>query len=171
MVCLSLRFSQIVAFLLLIPLILLTGRKASAQHTNEQIYRQLLQQFHTEHPATYKTIKGRYFSDYLPDIAIDSNRTEILNLEGFSIQYNPLGKKSYLRSIEIPVSVQGKMLKQEVLTHQDTLNARQLRSVIKKSAEPFKGEDPTQYSRWIQPAALVGGSILAIIGLFFIRST
>jgi len=149
------------------------GLQAQAElpvRNNAQIYQQLILDFHTRHPGPYKAIEGRFFRDYLPNITVDSSLEESLRFEGFSIQYNLLSKKTYLRSIEIPVSLQGSSLQQEILAYQDTLDAKQVRYVIKHSPEPFKGEDPTPYSRWAQPALLIGASILAIVGLFFIRS-
>lgn len=163
---LSVRSTLFLFLLLLVPKV----EALYAQTPNEQIYQQLLQEFHKSHPGPYKAIEGRYFSDYLPEIRIDSNQAETLRFEGYTLQYNPLGEKSYLRSIEIPVSLQGTSLKQEVLSYRDTLSAKQIRKVIKQSREPFKGEDPTSFSRWIKPTGLISMSILGIMGLFFIRS-
>lgn len=162
-------FLRSILFFILL-LLLPKAHTLSAQQTNEQIYQQLLHTFHADNPGPYKALGGRYFSDYLPEIAIDTHQVKSLRFEGYSIQYNPLGKKSYLRSIEIPVSIQGTTLKQEVLTYQDTLDAKGVRRVVKQSLEPFKGEDPTFYSKWIKPASLIGISVLGIVGLFFIRS-
>lgn len=159
------------SFLLFISFVFLTkANNIYAQTSNEHIYQKLLLDFHAKHPSPFKAIEGRFFRDYLPDIEVDSTQEETLRFEGFSIRYNPLGKKSYLRNVEIPLSLQSKVLRQEVLSYQDTLTAKQVREVIKNSPEPFKGEDPTNYTRWLKPSGLVGGSILAIVGLFFIRS-
>lgn len=156
--------------LLFLFLFLIKAGTLFAQTTNDHIYRQLLQEFHTDHPGPYKALEGRFFRDYLPNIVVDTNQMEVLRFEGYTITYNPLGKKSYLRSVEVPVSIQGTTLNQEILTYQDTLTAKEVRKIVKQSPEPFKGEDPTLYSRWIKPASLIGVSVLGIVGLFFIRS-
>lgn len=98
---------------------------------------------------------------------VDSTEQDVLQINGFSILYNPLGKGSYLRDIQIPINISGQ---ERNLVYQDTLSGKTLRKIIRKSPEVFKGEDPTTFSRWIKPAAMISGSVLGIIGLFFIRS-
>lgn len=138
-----------------------------AQEDNAFLYRQLFTEYFEKNPGPYRSLSGRFFKDYLPAIEIDSSKSRQIQIQGYSIQYNPLGNKAYLRSIEIPVYVNGE---EEKLRYQDTLSTKLLRKVIKRSPEPFKGEDPTHFSRWIQPAALIGASVLGIIALFFVRS-
>ncbi|MEO1215884.1 MAG: hypothetical protein AAFY45_20275 [Bacteroidota bacterium] len=138
-----------------------------AQKNNAEIYRDLLKEIELLHPQSFKSIEGRYFKDYLPELMVDSSEQDVLQINGFSIVYNPLGKGSYLRDIQIPINIAGK---DENLVYQDTLSGNTLRKVIKKSPEVFKGEDPTTFSRWLKPAAMISASVLGIIGLFFIRS-
>ncbi|MEM6800609.1 MAG: hypothetical protein AAF696_04345 [Bacteroidota bacterium] len=137
------------------------------QEDNASLYRQLLSEYFEKNPGPYRSITGRFFKDYLPKINIDSTQSTQIQIQGYSILYNPLPNKEYLRSIEIPLYVNGE---EEKLSYQDTLSAKVLRKIIKASPEPFKGEDPTFFSRWIQPAALIGVSVLGIIALFFVRS-
>ena len=138
-----------------------------AQQNNAEIYRDLLKEIEFLHPQSFKTIEGRYFKDYLPELMVDSTQEDVLQINGFSILYNPLGKGRYLRDIQIPINIAGK---DENLAYQDTLSGKNLRKLIRKSPEVFKGEDPTTFSRWIKPAAMISASVLGIIGLFFIRS-
>ncbi len=140
---------------------------SSAQQHNGEIYRTLLQEIESLHPQSFKSIEGRYFKDYLPKLMVDSTEQDVLQINGFSILYNPLGKGSYLRDIQIPINISGQ---ERNLVYQDTLSGKTLRKIIRKSPEVFRGEDPTTFSRWIKPAAMISGSVLGIIGLFFIRS-
>ena len=139
----------------------------AAQEDNASLYRQLLTTYFEKNPGPYRSISGRFFKDYLPPLSIDSTQSKQIQIQGYTIQYNPLGKKAYLRSIDIPIYINGE---EEKLSYQDTLSSQVLRKIIKRSPEPFKGEDPTSFSRWIQPAALIGASVLGIVALFFVRS-
>jgi hypothetical protein len=143
----------------------------SAQAHNGEVYQQLIRHQLAAHTDTLSSLKGTVIAAWLPEWIDDSTANQTLSILTPVISSQLLGKDSVIRSLELRFQWEGKTgLLADQESHRDTLSRADFRRVWRESPLELRGEDPRKLQRWGKPFALVGGSILLIVSLFYLRS-
>lgn len=141
----------------------------SAQKTNELILKELLENWSKENKACMLTILGKEGITLMPCQGTAS--TQKIGILPPYIAYKKLAKSQFQRTLQVSMDIVSidSSVKATTLSYQDTLSTQALRSVYRKSAKPFKGENPLFFQRFIKPSAIIIGSIAMIVSLFYLR--
>lgn len=141
-----------------------------AQPSNEMVLIQMLESSLDTLPPC-RTIEASYDLPGLDDLPKTVSSTSTMRLATPTITYEKLGKNQFSRSVILPVVIQGDSTAQrQTLQYTDEITWRQMRTFIRVSDKPFRGEDPSIVGKFLIPGAaiLLGTGITA--GLFYLRS-
>ena len=142
-----------------------------AQPHNGELYRELIHHQLEKHTDTLSSLKGLKLPLWLPEWVDDSTANQTLSILTPVISSQLLGKDSVVRSLGMRFQWEGKTgLLADQGSHRDTLSRAGFRRVWRESPAELRGEDPRKLQRWGKPFAMVGGSILLIVSLFYLRS-
>ena len=140
-----------------------------AQDHNGLIYQRLLQEL-TDEIGPVRQWHEQHETNFLPPASIDSNRQLVVRIGEPNVSYEKLEKKRFVRSIRLSLQIQDSSSQFRNLTHQDTLELRQLKTVFRQSPAALRGDKPTAWAKWGAPATLIGLSVGGVISLFYLRS-
>jgi len=149
--------------LLLSTLLLWTS--LSAQKHNGIIYHELLDSLLINHQQSCRGATDSLIFEYsFPDTICS------LIVEDVSCLYKRLEDGQFERRIEILYMTQTPVKEHTSIGYVDTLNRKAIREIVQVSPKPIKGENPSRLRKYLIPIATIGGSIMGIVSLFYIRS-
>ncbi len=110
-------------------------------------------------------------SAWLPPIKSDTASVLSYQIGVPSIKYDAHQQGMYLRRIMLPLLlVRRDQSQPDTLRYVDTLSYRQLRQVLRRSADEFRGEDPSFRGKWLIPLTSISLGTGITVALFYLRS-
>lgn len=104
-------------------------------------------------------------------ICIDEDCKNKLSILPANVSYKRVAAQRFVRSIAVPIEFTiSDSMKTENLYFTDTLSSKDLKIARKSSPKDLQGENPFFVARYVQPAAIIVGSMAVIVALFYIRS-
>lgn len=140
------------------------------QVSNDSIYSHLIEGYANSLPSPIQTLTGLVFPQDSSFFARDSTSNSQLSLAEPEILYLPLEKKVYQRTVSVRVQLRDSIVRQKTLRYTDTIALSTVKYIRKQSHPLVKGDNPTLWGRWIQPALLITTGVGGIFALFFLRS-
>lgn len=141
-----------------------------AQMHNGEIYRKLIQTYFSQNNSPIKRIQGQPLIEWLPTYQIDSLASRQLIFSPAIIKYERLAKSSYVRNISVRLTLQDSTVQSVNQSYSDTLDTKSFKKIYKNSPYELKGDNPIFLKKWGLPIAIISGSIVGVIALFFVRS-
>ncbi|MEZ4829219.1 MAG: hypothetical protein R3C61_23475 [Bacteroidia bacterium] len=142
-----------------------------AQNGNEEILCDMMSRFLIQGEYHFRQYQGFTGADCLEKLTTDSLSDATLTIGTPRVTYQSLGKKRYLRRMDIRLKGSGEMAVDTTLSYTDTLSGKALRQYNRQSPENLRADDPTLLGKWVKPMMLIGVSVGGVISLFYIRSS
>ena len=140
------------------------------QVSNDSVYTHLIQEYANELSAPIQMIKGLVFPEDSSFFTLDSTSNRQVSLAEPEILFIPLEKRIFKRTVSVRVQLRDSIARQKTLRYTDTLALNVVKQIRRKSHPLVKGDNPTLWGRWIQPAILITTGVGGIFALFFLRS-
>ncbi|MEO1448283.1 MAG: hypothetical protein AAFV07_02080 [Bacteroidota bacterium] len=152
----------------LIVLLLLSQGLLAAQESSVERYQAALKELAGQVQEPVKTLAGLRSAEDYGLFKVDTSVSKGLVLAPAQAIYQRLGKDQYERKL-VAGARWGDSTRLEVI-RLDTLTLEQVKDMRAASPSDLQGLDPRPWARWGRPGVLVGGSILAVLSLFYARS-
>lgn len=141
-----------------------------AQPGNDEIALNLLRNAVESEPGIGE-IQSFFSLPGAENISMSDSGNAVISLSPPVISYLKRHDNLFDRKVEMAATIaNGAHATREILTYQDSITYRQMRRLIRTSAKPFRGEDPTFRAKWIFPAAAILGGTGITFALFYLRS-
>lgn len=153
----------------LIVLLMLSQGLLAAQESSEERYQTALVELASQINNPVKSLAGLRRGEDYGLFKVDTSAAEALQLAPAQAVFARLGKNQYERRLVAAATLGDSTELNTVRV--DTLSLEQLKAVRAASPLDLQGLDPRPWARWGRPGILVGGSILAVLSLFYARSS
>lgn len=155
---------------LLAVLLLISVRPVFSQKSQTEVYRELIKKAAARFPEGVSYVEGDTLSGIATGIKIRTNRPH-LKLDFPDIEFEKIAPQSFRRSMVMSFSLIDTSKSQSgSVSYADTLSLAEVRRIRKEALPDLRGGAITALGKLVRPAALVAGSIGAVLLLFRLRT-
>ena len=149
---------------------IISSIESFGQVSNDSVYTYLIQEYANSLSSPIQSVKGLVFPQDSSFFPLDSTSANQLSLTEPEILFLSLEKKVFQRTVSVKVQLRDSIVRQKTLRYTDTMALSMVKRIRKQSHPLVKGDNPSLWGRWIQPALLITTGVGGIFALFFLRS-